>query len=113
MTSQGYPGEYQTGCRITGLETEMPSSLVFHAGTWLIRESPGGSPEPENPVVTSSGRVLTVVGWGDDLADARSNAYRRLEMIHFDGCNYRKDIGDIPGTVENWAWLPNPVPQSL
>jgi phosphoribosylamine--glycine ligase len=64
-------------------------------------------------VVSSGGRVLTVVGWGDNLADARFNAYRRLEMIHFDGCYYRSDIGEIPSTVENEAWLPNPVPQSL
>ncbi len=64
-------------------------------------------------MVTSGGRVLTVVGWGDNLADARSNAYRRLEMIHFDGYYYRRDIGEIPSTVENEAWLPNPVPQSL
>ena len=107
MTSGGYPGEYQTGRRITGLETEIPSSLVFHAGTRLTGES------PEDPVVTSGGRVLTVVGWGDDLADARFNAYRRLEMIHFDGCYYRRDIGEIPSTVEDGAWLPTPVPQSL
>jgi phosphoribosylamine--glycine ligase len=110
MTSGGYPGEYQTGCRIAGLETEIASSLVFHAGTMVTGESAEGL---ENPVVTSGGRVLTVVGWGDNLSDARSKAYRRLEMIHFDGCYYRKDIGDITGTVENREWLPNPVPQSL
>ncbi len=111
MTSGGYPGEYQTGCRITGLETEIPNSLVFHAGT-SQRSSPSGE-GPEDPVATSGGRVLTVVGWGDDLADARFNAYRRLEMIHFDGCYYRRDIGEIPSTVEDGAWLPSPVPQSL
>ncbi len=123
MTSSGYPGEYQTGFRIAGLETEIASSVVFHAGTSQPSgpsgDSPGGPPEsPDNSVVTSGGRVLTVVGWGDNLADARSNAYRRLEMIHFDGCYYRKDIGrqDIgenPSPVENEAWQPNPVPQSL
>ena len=117
ITSGGYPGEYQTGYRIAGLETEAPSSIVFHAGTRLAGESPGDREDPE-AVVTGGGRVLTVVGWGDDLADARSNAYRRVEMIHFEGCYYRKDIGrkdigEIPSTVENGAWLPNPVPQSL
>ena len=99
MTSGGYPGEYHTGCRIDGLEEESPSSFVFHAGTRQPSspsgESPGGPNNPE-AVVTSGGRVLTVVGWGDNLADARSNAYRRLEAIHFDGCYYRKDIGQIP-----------------
>ncbi len=117
MTSGGYPGEYRTGCRIAGLETEIPNSIVFHAGTRLTVESPAGPKKPE-VVVTSGGRVLTVVGWGDNLADARSNAYRRLKTIHFDGCYYRKDIGgqdigEIPSTVEKGAWLPNPVPQSL
>ena len=115
MTSGGYPGEYQTGFRITGLETKIPSSLVFHAGTRLAGESPGG---PGNSVVTSGGRVLTVVGWGHNLADARSNAYRRLEKIHFDGCYYRQDIGrqgigEIPSPIENEVWQPHPVPQSL
>ena len=120
MTSGGYPGEYQTGYRIAGLETETPNSMVFHAGTRLVEGSPGGT---EESVVTSGGRVLTVVGWGDNLADARSNAYRRLELIRFDGCYYRKDIGlpdierknieESPSTVENEAWQPNPVPQSL
>ncbi len=116
MTSGGYPGEYQTGYLIDGLETEIPSSMVFQAGTRLSGESP-------ESVVTSGGRVLTVVGWGETLGDARSNAYRRVETIHFDGCYYRKDIGlpDIEckdigensSPVENEAWLPNPVPQRL
>lgn len=114
MTSGGYPGEYETGFRITGLELEIPSTIVFHAGTKLAGEN---SQDPE-AVVTSGGRVLTAVGWGGNLADARSNAYRRLEMIQFDGCYYRKDIGhtgigEIPSPVEKGAWLPNPVPQSL
>ena len=120
MTSGGYPGEYPTGCRITGLEAEIPSSIVFHAGT-RQPSSPSGESllKPEDPeaVVTSGGRVLTVVGWGDNLADARSNAYRRLGTIHFDGCYYRKDIGstgigEILSTVEKGAWLPKPVPQN-
>ena len=116
MTSGGYPGEYHTGCRIAGLETEIPGSIVFHAGTSQPSSPSRESPEePEVGVVTSGGRVLTVVGWGDNLADARFNAYRRLEMIHFDGCYFRKDIGkigDIASTVESGTWLPNSVPQS-
>ena len=72
MTSGGYPGKYQTGYRITGLETVTPSSLVFHAGARLTGESPLDIPDtkPEEPVVTSGGRVLTVVGWGDNLVEA-------------------------------------------
>jgi len=85
--------------------------MVFQAGTKLSGESP-------ESVVTSGGRVLTVVGWGDNRADASSNAYRRLELIHFDGCYYRSDIGrtdigEITSPVEKGAWLANPVPQRL
>ena len=111
MTSGGYPGVYQTGYPITGLEAETLSSLVFHAGARLVGKSTGDS------VVTNGGRVLTVVGWGHNLAEARSNAYRRLEMIHFDGCYHRKDIGRDIGkfssAVEKGVWLSDPVPQSL
>ena len=107
MTSHGYPSEYQTGYHITGLEAELPGAQVFHAGTRLPEDGLDGT------VVTSGGRVLTVVGWGDNLADARSKAYRRADMIHFEGAYYRKDIGDISSTVESGTWLPEPVPQNL
>jgi phosphoribosylamine--glycine ligase len=81
--SGGYPGEYPTGCVITGLDL-VKDSVVFHAGT---KRSPSGD------LVTSGGRVLNVVHLGRDIQAAVNGAYRDLELIHFDGIYYRPDIG--------------------
>ncbi len=85
LTSGGYPGDYRTGLPIEGLERaqQMPDVLIFHAGTRL----------QEGRIVTSGGRVLNVVGLGDTLPEARQNAYRAVEQIHFDGMHFRTDIG--------------------
>jgi phosphoribosylamine--glycine ligase len=82
MASGGYPGDYQTGYPIAGLEA-VEDAVVFHAGTRL---SDDGS------VVTSGGRVLAVSAVGADLSEARMKAYRNVQRIHFTGCHYRKDI---------------------
>ena len=85
MVSGGYPGEYQTGFRIAGLDEDGPEdTMVFHAGTKLDQ---AGTP------ITSGGRVLTVVGGGDDLRAAKKRAYSRLESISFQGARWRRDIG--------------------
>ena len=86
MASGGYPGSYQTGFAITGLDNLDKDILVFHAGTKL-----GAAGE----VLTSGGRVLTVVATGKTLAEAREKVYANIPKIHFDGCHYRKDIADI------------------
>ncbi len=86
MASGGYPGPYQTGLEITGLEQAVPNTQVFHAGTRLVHE------EGRAKVVSSGGRVLTVVGWGDSLELARAAAYRRAQGINFLGAYYRRDI---------------------
>jgi phosphoribosylamine--glycine ligase len=88
MASAGYPGSYKTGFPITGLGDLDKDILVFHAGTKL------GS---EGEVLTSGGRVLTVVATGKTLAKAREKVYANIPRIHFDGCHYRKDIADIKG----------------
>ncbi|PKB71062.1 MAG: phosphoribosylamine--glycine ligase [SAR202 cluster bacterium Io17-Chloro-G6] len=88
MVSGGYPGEYQTGFEITGLDDEGPEgTMVFHAGTKL---GPGGL---SSPPLTAGGRVLTVVGGGDNINQARQRAYSRLEQINFEGARWRRDIG--------------------
>jgi len=87
MASGGYPGSYKTGFPITGLDDLDDDILVFHAGTRV-----GSGPEQ---VLTSGGRVLTVVATGKDIAEARQKVYSNLPRIHFDGCHYRKDIADI------------------
>jgi phosphoribosylamine--glycine ligase len=84
LASGGYPGEYETGQAIAGIDAaEALGATVFHAGT---RQGAGG-------VVTSGGRVLGVTAGGDDLAGAIACAYRAVREIRFDGMHYRTDIG--------------------
>ncbi|MBF0493673.1 MAG: phosphoribosylamine--glycine ligase [Candidatus Omnitrophica bacterium] len=84
LASAGYPGEYQTGKEITGIEeAEKTGALVFHAGTAM----------KDGKLVTAGGRVLNVVGKGRDVQEAIENAYRGVAKIKFEGMHYRKDIG--------------------
>ena len=84
MASGGYPDRYDTGFEIAGLDTDCDDSPVFTAGV-----SAGATGAP----VSAGGRVLTVVGGGDSIADAREQAYQRLEGIRFEGACWRTDIG--------------------
>ena len=97
MASGGYPGSYDTGFEVSGLDLESPDTLVFHAGTRL------DAGHGEERVVTSGGRVVTVVGRGDSLAQARVRAYDRLGRIQFQGAYYRRDIGDLGAGERAWA----------
>jgi phosphoribosylamine--glycine ligase len=85
MASGGYPGSYAKGKPIRGLEeaASVPNTKVFHAGTALA----GGQ------VVTQGGRVLGVTAWGKDLVAAREAAYEAVSRIHFEGAQFRRDIG--------------------
>lgn len=85
MASQGYPGEYQAGKVITGLDEagRMEDVCVFHSGTKNI----------EHLTVTNGGRVLTVAALGDDIQAARERAYAGVGRIQFDGAYCRTDIG--------------------
>ena len=85
MTSAGYPGAYETGRAITGVEAAagLPGVNVFHAGTALA----GGA------LVTAGGRVLGVQALGADVAAAIRTAYAAVERIRFEGAHYRRDIG--------------------
>ena len=85
MASGGYPGSYKTGFPIEGLDSLDEDILVFHAGT----RKEGGR------VVTSGGRVLTVVARGKTLEEARAKVYANLGRINFEGCFYRKDIAKV------------------
>jgi phosphoribosylamine--glycine ligase len=86
MASAGYPGSYKTGFPITGLDDLDKDIVVFHAGTKL---------DSDGQVLTSGGRVLTVVARGKTLAKAREKVYANIPRIHFEGCHYRKDIALI------------------
>ncbi len=81
LAAGGYPGDIQKGVPITGIENA--DALVFHAGTEIR----------DGRLVVSGGRVLNVVAHGADLAEARRKAYATCEQIHFDGMQYRRDIG--------------------
>ncbi len=82
--SGGYPGEFRRGLLITGLEeaARQPGSMVFHSGTR----------KTEQGIVTDSGRVLAVTGWGDTVRLAAQNAYRTMDSIEFEGKQLRRDI---------------------
>ncbi len=84
MASAGYPGSYQTGFPVTGLDKLDKDIMVFQAGT-KVGSDPG-------QVLTSGGRVLTVAAMGKTLAEAREKVYHNILRIHFEGCHYRKDI---------------------
>jgi phosphoribosylamine---glycine ligase len=101
MTSGGYPAKYETGFEITGLDSDDPNSLVFHAGTQLVQ---GGN---SSRVITSGGRVLTVVGWGNSLDEARARAYDRVRKIHFNQAYYRTDIGEPRMGDREKSWVSN------
>lgn len=87
MASAGYPGSYRTGFPISGLDDVDSDVMVFHAGT---KE---GAAKGE--VMTAGGRVLTVAAIGKSLAEAREKAYNNVARIHFEGCQYRRDIAEI------------------
>lgn len=83
MASGGYPGSYEKGKIITGLERLDADELVFHAGT---EYKDGG-------YYTSGGRVLNVTALGKSFAEARERAYRTVGKIGFEGAQFRMDIG--------------------
>jgi phosphoribosylamine--glycine ligase len=85
MASKGYPGAYEKGHVITGLDeaAKLPGVTIFHAGT----EAEGGN------IVAVGGRVLDVTATGRDVAEARGRAYDAVSRIHWEGAFFRRDIG--------------------
>lgn len=84
LASGGYPGSYKKGAPITGLDAAatLPNTKVFHAGTALHGSS----------IVTNGGRVLGITALGATLREAEAAAYRAVQLIHFEGMQYRRDI---------------------
>jgi len=84
MASGGYPGAYESGKPISGLEEAgaMEGVTVFHAGTKRM----------DGRYVTAGGRVLGVTALGADLAAAQAKAYEAVSKIHFEGAMFRRDI---------------------
>ncbi len=83
MAAEGYPGTVRKGDVISGLESDFGSAKVFHAGT----------SQKDGNTLTSGGRVLCVVGSGDDIAAAQRAAYEGVNKIRWRGEQHRKDIG--------------------
>ena len=92
MASAGYPGAYKTGRRIEGLDCLPDGTLAFHAGTGAGAAGPS---DDERTVVTAGGRVLTLVGHARTIAEARERAYDAVDMVSFDGAQYRRDIANL------------------
>ena len=85
MASGGYPDKYETGDEITFIDGDIPNTYVYHAGTAL---------DDRGRLVTSGGRVLTIVGTAETLKEARDLAYARVGTVKFKNAHYRNDIGD-------------------
>ncbi len=85
VASMGYPGKYEKGKVIKGLNEvkKIKDVYVFHAGTAY---------NDSNEIVTSGGRVFGITAMGKDIKEAREKAYSTIKLIHFDGMHYRKDI---------------------
>jgi phosphoribosylamine--glycine ligase len=96
LASRGYPATAESGRPIAGVDlaSAVPGVAVFHAGTKMQGDQ----------LVTAGGRVLTVVGKGATFEHAKAAAYRAVEMIHFDGMQYRRDIGRKAIDGGTWQW---------
>ncbi|MGV3581485.1 MAG: phosphoribosylamine--glycine ligase [Methylophilus sp.] len=83
MASANYPDTPKLGDEITGIPKELENGYVFHAGTTL----------KDGKAITNGGRVLCVTALGETVKFAQQRAYQIVEGIHFNGAQYRKDIG--------------------
>jgi phosphoribosylamine---glycine ligase len=82
---EGYPKGYKSGRPIYGLESLSPETLVFHNGTaW---------DEQRKCFISTGGRVLSIVGIGETLEEAREKTYQEVQKVTFEACHYRHDIG--------------------
>ena len=83
LAAHGYPAQPRKGDRVTGLPKDAEDAVVFHAGTAMQ----GGD------IVTSGGRVLCATVLADNVKQAQQRAYEVIAGVHFDGMQYRTDIG--------------------
>ncbi len=83
LAAGGYPGSYEKGLPIHGLEALQESTLVFHAGTAV----------KDGRLVSHGGRVMAIAACADSMEDALQHVYTEIEKVSFTGMHYRKDIG--------------------
>jgi phosphoribosylamine---glycine ligase len=95
LASGGYPGKYEMGKTISGLDeaAKVGDVHIFHAGTKRVN----------GEILTAGGRVLAVTALGSTIETARSRAYEAVSCIHFEDCHYRRDIAlsAIADNIEN------------
>ena len=84
MTSGGYPGNYDIGFEITGLDKTIESDVLF-----------AGAEIKNGKILTNGGRVLNIVATGNTYQEARKKVYQDAKTLHFDYAYYREDIGDF------------------
>ena len=82
LVSEGYPGSYEKGKEITGLE-DAEGAIIFHAGTKKV----------DDKVLTNGGRVIALSAYGKNMDEALRKSYKKVSEINFEGKNYRNDIG--------------------
>ncbi len=82
LVAKGYPGSYEKGKVITGLD-QIENSMLFHAGTQIIAEK----------IQTQGGRLLAVTSYGSSIQEALQHSYANIEKINYEGKTFRKDIG--------------------
>jgi phosphoribosylamine--glycine ligase len=85
LAAGGYPGVYEIGRPLTGLDSLSSNTMAFHAGTIKL----------DGVTATSGGRVMTIVGRGASLADARGEAYAAIKDVDFEGAYHRSDIASF------------------
>ena len=83
LAAHGYPMSPRKGDAITGLPEDADDAMVFHAGTAV----------KDGQTVTTGGRVLCVTALADSVRQAQQRAYGVIQGLHFDGMQYRRDIG--------------------
>jgi phosphoribosylamine--glycine ligase len=84
LVSEGYPGNYEKGKEIQGID-KITGSILFHAGTRTAKD--------KNIVLTNGGRVIAVSSFGNTMAEALEKSYKNAKILKFEGKYYRKDIG--------------------